>query len=594
MEKGLQVAIREHRRGNVREAERLYREALKDETVRDDASKLLAAMLLQQQRFVEAAELLHELAERNPGSAEVHNNLGVALKAAGRRREAAEAFERALASDPRYSQAWYNLGLLVFESGHPAEAEPCFRNCIALCPSDTDAYWQLAAVLSAQGRRDEAEAVYRQLLEVQPSHVAAMVNLAGILVQRQRWDEAETLFRDVLRYKPEFAEIHSNLSYVAEQQGRFEEAIEHARRALRLKPSLADAHNNWGVALRSLHQLQEACQHFEQALRLRPDFALAEFNLATTRLLSGDFTEGWPGYERRFEAAGQTPRRFTQPRWDGRSCPGQCVLVYSDQGFGDAIQFVRFLRLLKERTQATVLLESPAELALLLANVDGVDEVVRAGEPLPAFDFHLPLASVPVVLDADEAMIRTDVPYLHAADTPRAELQQLLHQAGSGRSKVGLVWQGNPAQQRDALRSCPLDRWLELADVSDICFFSLQTEPSGREQLIALADRWPIVDLGAHLRDFADTAAVLEQLDLLISVDTAAAHLAGALGRPVWTLLCHTPDWRWLLDRPDTPWYPTMRLFRQPQWGDWPAVIRQVRAELIRWVERRGHSEPTT
>ncbi|HID24733.1 MAG TPA: tetratricopeptide repeat protein [Planctomycetaceae bacterium] len=581
-----QAAIREHRRGQLAEAERLYRAVLADPPLRIEVTELLAALLLQQKRFNEASELLRELSEQCPDSAAVHNNLGIALKAAGRGREAGDAFQRALRIDARYPQAWYNLGVLLADAGRPGDAEEYFQRCLSLNPSDAEALWRLAAALAAQQKWQAAEAVYRRLLRAQPDHVNAMINLAGILVRCHRLDEAAALFRDVLRLRPDYAEIHSNLSYVAEQQGRFEEAIDHARQALELKPDLADAYNNWGVALRSLHRLEEACQRFRQALQLRPDFALAEFNLATTRLLAGDFAGGWAGYERRFEAVGRQAGPFPRPRWDGRPCPGRRLLVYSDQGFGDAIQFVRFLPALKERSQATIILACSAELRPLLAGVVGADEVV-AETPWPSFDYYLPLASAPVVLHADARSLQVEVPYVPAPKPLRSELRQLLRRARRDQRKVGLVWQGNPAQQRDTLRSCRLDQWLEWSHVPGLCFFSLQKDDAGRKQLAALADRWQIIDIGSHLRDFADTAAVLQELDLLISVDTAAAHLAGALGRPVWTLLCHTPDWRWLLDGPATPWYPTMRLFRQARWGDWAEVVRKVRSELQRWGPRQ-------
>ncbi len=351
----------------------------------------------------------------------------------------------------------------------------------------------------------------------------------------------------------------------------------------RLKSDYAEGFNNLGVVLRSLHRLDDACKAFRQAVELDPQFALAEFNLGTTLLLAGCYAEGWAGYRQHARIAGTSAPGPAATEWDGRPIPGQRLLVYADQGLGDTIQFARFLSSCRERSQARVIVRCQPALRRLLANsVDenclGADVICTNEVEPPQFDWHVPLASLPALLGATIADVGQSVPYLHPpALSP--SLARLIGERDATR-RVGLVWQGNPRQSRDAVRSCPLEKLRPLIEVPGIRFFSLQYGAAAGAQLAAVFPAGSVVDIGGRLADFGDTAAVLGQLDLLITVDTAISHLAGALGRPVWTMLCHTPDWRWHLDRPDCPWYPTMRLFRQPVWGDWDTVVERIRGAL--------------
>jgi hypothetical protein len=382
-------------------------------------------------------------------------------------------------------------------------------------------------------------------------------------------------------------EIFSNLAYVYERQGRLEEALAAGRRAVALTPAYADGHNNLGVAHRALHQLDEARRCFEHAAALRPDFALAKFNLGTLDLMQGNYAAGWRGYEWRNLTLAEPPRKFGVPRWDGRPIPGRVLLVHTEQGYGDTIQFARFLKLVRERSEARLVVEGPAALLSLLQNIAGTDQVLQAGTALPPVDAEIPFPSLPGALGIELAGLPGEVPYLRVAESSRSAWRErlrtlagnMLARASSG-LKVGFVWTGNPAQQQNVVRSCPLAKFATLAAVPRVAWYSLQKEADER----ALGSEWPakcpVVALGPGLNDFADTAAALCELDLVITVDTSVAHLAGALGRPTWTLLSHTPDWRWQLGRVDSAWYPTMRLFRQPRWGDWEAVFEEVAAEL--------------
>ena len=583
----LQDAIERHHAGELNEAEKAYRSIIEQAPDRWEARYLLGTVLLQQNRFSESIPFLARAASEQPSVPDIPNNLGVAYKALGRWKEATQAFQCAIQANADYVPAWHNLGTLMADRGIPVDAEKCFRRAIDITPQNPELRRRLADSLNTQQKWPEAEAEYQQILSQEPDNLTVLVNCGFVLVRQEKLDEAAAIYRRILAMRPDYCEIHNNLSYVAERLGKFDEAIAHGRDALAIRPGFADAHNNLGVARRSMHRLEEARDEFQKALELRSDFALAEFNLATTRLLAGEYAEGWTGYERRLEAIGLAPREFSQPRWNGAAIPGKKLLVHADQGFGDTIQFARLLVDVQKRSGARITLECQSELVRLFDGLAGTDQVIAAGEALPPCDVHIPLASLPGVLGITLDNLPANVPYLQAPDKPRPELQTLIDGAASDSLKVGIAWQGNPAQAHDALRSCPLSHWLPLKDVANVVFFSLQTDEAPLSQLTELSGDWEIIDVGTHLKDFADTSAVLAQMDLIVTVDTALAHLSAAMAHPTWTMLCHTPDWRWHLDRTDSPWYPTIRLFRQPAWGDWASVITDVRSELIDLAARR-------
>jgi Flp pilus assembly protein TadD len=488
--------------------------------------------------------------------------------------------------NPDFDLAHANLGRLLESAGRFAEAETSFRRAVGIKRAESSYRLQLAGVLGRQGKWREAASVLQEGSDAAPQSIELRMNLAAALVQQERLDEAASVYRIVLTMRPDFAEAHGSLAFVLERQGHLCDALVAAERAVELRPDYAEGFNNLGTVLRSLHRLDDACGAFRRAIEINAGFALAEFNLGTTLLLACRYTEGWVGYSRHARVAGTAAPGPSSTEWDGRPIPGRRLLVYADQGLGDTLQFARFLPVCKERSQARVVFRCQPPLRRLFAGHDGVDELSTNEEGSPSFDLHIPLASLPGLFSVTIDQVGRGVPYLRPPVTvperPAAlpeRIDQLITNERVGR-RIGLVWQGNPQQARDVVRSCPLEKLLPLLEIPDICFCSLQTDAFGRSQLAASPAAGRLPDVGGLLRDFADTAAVLRRLDLLITVDTAIAHLAGALGRPVWTLLCHTPDWRWHLNRSDSPWYPTMRLFRQPEWGDWQSVVEQIRTAL--------------
>lgn len=582
-----------HQTGNLAAAEECYRRVLATQPEHMDAGYLLGTVLLQSENFAAAVAMLRPIAEARPDVPDVHNNLGVAFKATGDWQQAARSFEAALRANPDYSPALSNLGSLMQARGLHTDAVKCYRRAVECQPTDLSLRRSLAVSLQAAEDWEEAEEQFRRLFADSAAQ-EDRINLAYVLARREKLAEAEEIYQSVLQDQPGFAEIHSSLSYLHERGGKLEEALAAADRAIELAPDSAAGWNNRGIALRSLHRLDEAVTAFRKSLESKPDFALAAFNLGSTELLRGNYQDGWRGLERRAETLPVPPRSFTQPRWDGTPQPGATLLVHADQGFGDTIQFARFLAKTKARSQANLILECQPQLVRLLQQLPDVDRVVADDSPLDGFDLEVPLESLPGLLGIDADSLSDGVAYLQP---PTAEQNSstdsdsgppdspVLPQLRAGQKlRVGLVWQGNPLQARDVVRSCPGEKLRPLFDVEGVAFISLQT---GGTRLPQDAQPLPSVsELESPLLDFGDTAQILSQLDLLISVDTASAHLAGALGSPVWAMLCHTPDWRWGLSGDRCPWYPTMQLFRQPGWGDWDAVIAAVATALQAEVER--------
>jgi predicted TPR repeat methyltransferase len=419
--------------------------------------------------------------------------------------------------------------------------------------------------------KDGAIDALRQAVARRPDSAEAHSRLGIALIEQGQIDAALAAFRQAIAVKPQYAESHSNLGNALREAGELDAAIAAYRQAILLDPASAEAHSNLGNALKDIGQVDEAIHAFRRAIALQPDFTPAHYNLALA-LLYSDLPEGWREYEWRWKFQGsQSPHSGSSgPLWDGGDLKNRTILVHHEQGLGDTIHFARYIPMLAERG-AKVIFECQSELKSLLQNLSGAAQVIAAGEKPPEFDCHVPLLSLPLHFQTTLKNIPAAVPYLRP-DGHRVEAWRRRF-AGAAGLKVGLVWAGSPLHRSDRQRSMAPELLSPLPAVKGVTFFSLQKPPG---------PRMPpgIVNLSDDLHDFCDTAAALSQLDLLISVDTAAAHLAGALGRPVWVMLQFMPDWRWLLHRDDTPWYPTMRLFRQRNRGDWAEVIGRVAAAL--------------
>lgn len=542
----------------------------------------LALVRLHQQRFHEAeASLRHALGLR-PAEAEFHMNLGVVLRMLGKLDEAVGSLRVALLLQPTYPEARLNLGVTLLERGRTEEAEENLRQALAADPRRGEAHLVLGFLKLGQG--DEAAAIesLRQAVETLNDPTPAYSALAPRLVGPEHAGELIALERLMAARSPDMARPRIRLARALARAGRLDDAVEACGRALAIEPASVEAMGMMAAIRFVQGQTEEARRRYEAVLALAPGEAGARTALAMMQLAEGDFAGGLPGFEARLETpdlAAFNPVGTRLPPLDqAGALAGKRVLLAAEQGQGDTIQFVRYARLLAERG-AEVLLEVQAPLAPLLQGLPGVAGVSVQGGAVPEADFVCPMMSLPLVFGTRADTIPGLVPYLAAPADRRAAWAERLAAATPGRLRVALCWSGNPGYSADGFRSVPLELLAPLLAAPDLEVHLLQTDiRPGDDDLVA--NHPGVVDLRRELRDFADTAAVLERMDLVITVDTALAHLAGALARPVWVLLPFAADWRWLKARTDSPWYPTARLFRQPGFGDWAGVIATVRAAL--------------
>jgi tetratricopeptide (TPR) repeat protein len=572
-----EMAVRHHQSGQIPQAEQLYRQILLVDHQHVGALHLLGLLSHQVGRSDQAIDYLSQTLRLNPDFAEAHSNLGIALAKQGKLTEAVTCYQRALRLKPDHAVAHNNLANALRQQGKLAEAVASYQRALELQPEIAEAHTNLGVALVEQGKLADAVNCYEQALRLKPRYAEAHSNLGMALTEQGKLSEAVACYRQALRLKPELAEAHSNLGMALAEQGKLSEAVACYKEALRLKPYYAEAHNNLGVTYAEQGLLAEAAACYQQALNINPAHAAAHMNLAQVWLLRGDFEIGWPEYEWRWKQRSFAPQSASHPLWDGSRLEGQTILLFPEQGLGDTLQFIRYAALVQQRG-ATVIFQCPTPLLRLLATCSGIDHLLPAGTSLGSFDLQTPLLSLPRIFGCTLANIPAKVPYLHVSPELNDYWREQLRDVRE--FKVGIAWQGNPEHKRDRSRSVSLLAFASLASVQGIRLLSLQTGP-GREKLTELKKSMPVMDLADECEDFADTAAVMNNLDLVVTVDTAVAHLAGALGVPVWVALPLVPDWRWLLEREDSPWYPTARLFRQDDGGDWSGVFERM-AEVLR------------
>jgi tetratricopeptide (TPR) repeat protein len=516
-----------------------------------------------------------------PDSAELHCNLGAALQESGKLDEAIVSYKQAISLNTNYAMAHCNLGSVLYETGKLNDAVTSYERAIELKADFALAHSNLGTALKDLCKLDEAVECYRKAISLKPDYAEAHNNLGTALLEQREFEEAAICHNRAIEIKPEYAEAYNNLGTVLQELSKLNEAVASYKKAIALKPDFADAHNNLGTALQSSGKLGEALTSYKQAIVLNPEFSLAHVNMSFVQLLTQNFKEGWQEHKWRLNIKGRSSTTSRQQMWDGKSLNDKAILVHTEQGFGDTIQFVRYLPMVKAHG-GSVIIECQQSLYRLLRNCNGIDEIIEktSAKTLSVQPYvHTHLLDLPGIFDTTLKSIPLHIPYI----TPD---QILVDQWASRLNddenfKIGIVWAGNPYHTRDRNRSCSLADFAKLADVSGLSFYSLQKGHVSIE-----SDNPPtgmrIINLDNELNDFADTAAVIANLDLVITVDTAVAHLTGAIGKPVWTLLPFAPDWRWLLKRNDSPWYPSMRLFRQNQPGDWNRVFEKVKHGLLK------------
>jgi tetratricopeptide (TPR) repeat protein len=509
---------------------------------------------------------------RTTDSAATHFSRGNALQQSRRFAEAIESYDRALTIDPNHADAHANRGSACIILGRLAEAEAEFLRAIALDQTSFEANYNLANLMRASGRFAEAEPHYRRVLELQPEMFQAHDNLGIMLGKLGRYEEAASHFQRIAELRPGFDDPFVNLGHVLRMAGRAEEAEAACRRALALASHNAKSYLNLGLALEDLGRLDEALACFREANARKPDFWKAILSEGLLHLRRGDFALGLDKYEARWHAGELAPRGFEQEYWAGQPLVGRRILLYAEQGFGDTIQMLRYVPLVAKAGAASITLEVQKELLALTMRLGGSANVIARGERLPSFDLHCPLLSLPRAFGTRVDSIPSRVPYLFAAPERIADWRQRLNNDAT--LKIGIAWAGSPLHRMDRLRSLPLTALTPLFDAPDTRWFSLQVGPRTAE--LGELRHNGLTDVSAMLTDFGETAAAIANLDLILSVDTAVAHLAGALGKPIWVMLPFASDWRWLLGRSDSPWYPNMRLFRQSRPGDWSGVVSAI------------------
>jgi tetratricopeptide (TPR) repeat protein len=520
-----------------------------------------------------------------PNYPEAHYNLGNFLGALGRYEAALKSYDRALALRPDLVEALCNRGGTLRQLQRLDEALASCDRALALRPGLAEAHSNRSMILHDMKRDDEALASCDQALAVRPDYVEALSNRGAILNELKRYDEALASYDRALALRPDHAEALYNRGNCLHELTRYEEALASYDRALAVRPDDARTFNNRGKVLKELTRYDEAVASNDRALTLEPDNITAHRNAASLRLVTGDFSRGWPEYEWRWKKAAmaRARRHFPQPLWLGEEeISGKTILLHSEQGLGDTIQFCRYVPLVAARG-ARVILDVQRPLQGLMRSLAGAPQIVAAGDPLPDFDLHCPLMSLPLAFKTRLETIPSGAPYLVAPS--QAVMDWDARIGAKRRPRIGLAWSGNAAHERDHDRSISLRAFLPMLDI-EATFVSAQKDVRAEDAAV-LDERSDILQFGDQLGDFSDTAALVSQLDLVISVDTSVAHLAGALAKPVWVLLSYIPEWRWLLDRGDSPWYPTARLFRQDHTRTWDSVIIRVREALREIIERQ-------
>jgi tetratricopeptide (TPR) repeat protein len=629
-----------HQRGRLAQARSLYEEILRIEPRNFDALLMLGMIAGQAGNFARSVELTNQALEINPNDAAAHNNRGLALKGLKQFDAALLSYEHAVALQADFAEAHSNRGNLLRELHDLAAALASYDYAIAVRPDHAHSHYNRGVVLAELERWDEALASYDRAIAIKPD-AESYYNRGIVLTELERWDEALVSYDRAIAIKPEYAQAHSNRGMVLQQLEDFVAALASYDRAIALKADLAEAHSNRGNVLRQFNRLDEAlasCKqavalepdfaeghsnlgnvlvdlrqfdaaaahydraialnpdfaaahsnlgnvfldlrqfdvavaHYDRAIALNPNFAAAHFGRSFARLAQGDFAGGWLDYEWRSRIGSITTRRdLSRPLWLGQhSIAQKTILLHSEQGLGDTLQFCRYVPLVAE-LGARVVLEVQTPLAGLLASLKGVAQLVTTGMNLPQFDYHCPLMSLPLAFKTRLGTIPAAIPYLSCDASKVADWRSKLGSA----KRIGLAWSGSQKNKNDRHRSIALAALSEHLP-ADLQYVSLQKDLRETDER-TLASHPQILPAGAN---FSDTAALCECLDMVICVDTSIAHLAGGLGKETWILLPFNSDWRWLVDRHDSPWYPTAKLYRQRQMGDWRDVLDQVRVDLI-------------
>jgi len=580
-------AIKLHRNYRLSEAEQAYRRILQIEPEHSEALHLLGVIAHQKNNHPAALQLISRAIGIEPHNPAFHNNLGLAFEALDQIHDAIQSYQQALRLDPKYADARNNLGHALKKEGRLDAAITVLHQAIQLAPQMPEAHFNLANALADKGDHQAAVDHYQQAINQKPDYDKAYNNLGNVLKDLGQIDAAIKNFQKAIEIKPDYNGALNNLGNALRAKDRIDDAIKIFRQAIRQSPDSAESYCHLGNALKDRGEFESALDYYRQSIRIKADFAEAHFNASIVHLLSGNFSEGWKEYQWRLQREEWKTicfRRTNLPHWEGESFIGKRLCVYDEQGFGDTLQFVRYLPFVKS-LGGEVIFETRKELLGLLYNFPGIDGLVERSsydQPAADADLYISLLSLPGLFNTCLETIPRNIPYLSAE---RKKVAHWHRRLGENGCKVGVVWAGQPIHKDDRHRSCQLSQFAPLLRIPGIRLIGLQKGPAAKQRFNREDAKIPFINFGEELNDFSDTAGLIKNLDLVISVDTAVAHLAGAMGKPVWVLLPFIPDWRWMLNRDDTPWYPSMRLFRQKIKSEWNSPFQQIAEELQILVE---------
>jgi len=581
--KFMQQAIALHQKGEITEAERLYRKVLSLNPRHLDALRLLGGLSIQCNKSESAVGYLRTALGIAPNHPELHTNLGVALCNLGKLDDALQHYQTAVTLAPDYADAIDNLGNLLLSSSKLDEAVTWFQRSLQLRPDYPSAHVGLAHAFRLQDKPTLAIAHYRYALGLLPDQLELMTHLGNLLRNTGQSAEALAIYQRVVMLRPDDATIQLNLGVIYRDVGQLPEALRHYEIALRLRPDYVDGLINRAGVLIELDRPEEAVVAYDQSLQLAPERADAQWGKSLALLMQGEYRQGWELYEARFAyKLKESPLPAGVPRWDGRMLAGQDLLIWGEQGLGDVLQFIRYAKLCKTRVGRVTVLCKPA-LQRLLAACPFIDAVITEVS-IHDFAAHVPVMSLPYIFGTMLESIPAEVPYLFVSEEARQQWSPFFAEA-TGR-KIGVVWAGNPRKSQidahviDRQRSANLAMMKPLFEMAGCTFYNLQKDATVAEITAAgVQDR--LVNFMPQVKDMMDTAAIIAQLDLVISVDTSVVHLAGGLGKPVWVLSRFGGCWRWLRNQERNPWYPTARVFGQATPGDWGSCLSKVGAALI-------------
>ncbi|HEY7987058.1 MAG TPA: tetratricopeptide repeat protein [Methylophilaceae bacterium] len=609
----LQQAIAFHQTGQLAQAQSIYEDILRSQPTHVDCLQLLGVIASQKGDYQRAADLIGKAIEITPNNPAFYANRAIALRELKQLEAAVASYDKAVALQPDYADAYFNRGLALQELKHMEAAVASYDKVIALIPHSAEAYYNRGLALQELMQLQAAIASYDSVIALTPNSAGAYYNRGTALQTLKQFDDAATSYDQAIALQPDYADAYLNRAITLQELKRSEAALASYDQAIALQPSYAkawfnrgitlkelgqpevavasysqaialqsnyvEAYSNRGLALQELGQTEAAIASYDQAIALHPDYAEAYWNKSLALLLNGDFAQGWELYEWRWQRESFTsPRRnFLQPLWLGKEAlQGKTILLHSEQGLGDAIQFCRYAKQVAA-LGARVILEIEKSLIGLLRQLEGVDELVERGMALPAFDFHCPLLSLPLAFKTDMESIPGNRPYLRSDP---AKITYWANKLGPKvKKRVGIVWSGNILHKNDANRSLVLAELIAQLP-QNIEYVSLQNDARDADKT-TLAANMHIRHFGSELAEFTDTAALCELMDVVISVDTSVAHLSGALGKPTWILLPQMPDWRWLLNGDGSLWYASAKLYRQKTASDWDSVLSNVKADLI-------------